>query len=324
MSEVSIISAGIADIGALRELWLTLHRHHRAVTSVDLQPDDDLSWEVRSRFYRELLRTGSGSVLIAFDDATPVGYASLVVHPAHNDDTFSFRGSTGEIYSLVVAASHRNSGVGATLLAAARLELARRGIVDVNVHVMTENAESLRFYERHGFRQVETSLWASRPVEKRGDEDLSPLRSHNSIRRATSADRDVVHVLVREFYEVDRHPYDEAHVDGALSSLLADDTNGQVWLVVDERGGAVGYAVITWSFSLESGGRDCILDEIYVRDRGSGIGGTLLERALAEAQAAGARAVFLETERHNRRVAGFYERHGFLEDDSIWMSRSLL
>ena len=49
----------------------------------------------------------------------------------------------------------------------------------------------------------------------------------------------------------------------------------------------------------------------------------LLDRALAEARIAGARAIFLETEKHNRRVASFYRRHGFVDDDSIWMSRNL-
>jgi ribosomal protein S18 acetylase RimI-like enzyme len=147
--------------------------------------------------------------------------------------------------------------------------------------------------------------------------------TEGTIRRATPTDRDVVHVLVREFYEIDRHPYDEQHVDGALTSLLTDDANGQVWLVLDEGEAAVGYAVVTWSYSLESGGRDCILDEIYVRDRGSGLGALLLQRAVVEARAAGARAVFLETEKHNRRVASFYRRHGFVDDDSVWMSRSL-
>jgi len=34
--------------------------------------------------------------------------------------------------------------------------------------------------------------------------------------------------------------------------------------------------------------------------------------------------VFLETELHNERVRGFYERHGFVADDSIWMTREFV
>jgi ribosomal protein S18 acetylase RimI-like enzyme len=33
--------------------------------------------------------------------------------------------------------------------------------------------------------------------------------------------------------------------------------------------------------------------------------------------------MFLETEAHNERVRGFYARHGFAAEDSVWMSRAL-
>jgi hypothetical protein len=33
--------------------------------------------------------------------------------------------------------------------------------------------------------------------------------------------------------------------------------------------------------------------------------------------------MFLKTESHNERVRGFYARHGFAVDPSVWMSRPL-
>lgn len=142
-------------------------------------------------------------------------------------------------------------------------------------------------------------------------------------RRAAPGDLEDRIPLVRSFYEVDRHEFDEAKVRSALSPLLVDDTFGQVWVSSDDEGVTNGYAVVTWSYSLESGGRDCILDEIYVERRSGGTGSRLLQAALTGAVNAGARAVFLETEAHNERVRSFYLRHGFLEEDSVWMSRSL-
>lgn len=141
-------------------------------------------------------------------------------------------------------------------------------------------------------------------------------------RRAALGDLGGLVPLIRSFYEVDRHEFDESRVRSALTPLLVDDTFGQVW--VTEVGGVLtGYAVVTWSYSLESGGRDCILDEIYVEQRSGGTGSRLLEAAMAGATEAGARAVFLETEVHNQRVRSFYARHGFQEEDSVWMSRSM-
>jgi GNAT superfamily N-acetyltransferase len=128
--------------------------------------------------------------------------------------------------------------------------------------------------------------------------------------------------LVREFYGVDLHEYDEQRVTAALMPMLADDSLGQVW-VLDGGTGPLGYAIITWTWSLESGGRDCILDEIYAREQGAGAGAELIERAISEAEAYGALALFLETEAHNTRVRGFYSRHGLAVEDSVWMSTRL-
>jgi GNAT superfamily N-acetyltransferase len=142
------------------------------------------------------------------------------------------------------------------------------------------------------------------------------------IRRATVGDRTALLALIEAFCEIDRHPYDRQRVVTALDPLLLDDSYGQVW-VVDDSVHVVGYAVLTWSYSLESGGRDCILDELFVTPRSEGLGSELLEAVMSEARRAGAGAMFLETERHNQRVRAFYGRHGFDAEDSVWMSRTL-
>jgi GNAT superfamily N-acetyltransferase len=141
------------------------------------------------------------------------------------------------------------------------------------------------------------------------------------IRRATDADLDVLVPLVSEFYLVDRHEFDPAVVRAALGPLLAGDEHGVVLLV--GRPEPVGYAVVTWGYSLEAGGRECVLDEIYVRERGGGLGTALIAAAMDAARAGGALRMALETERPNSRARGFYQRHGFAVDDSIWLARWL-
>mgnify|MGYP000122487492 CR=1 FL=1 len=128
--------------------------------------------------------------------------------------------------------------------------------------------------------------------------------------------------LIRSFYEIDLHEFDESLVRAALAPLLADDEFGQVW-VIDADGSLGGYVVVTWGYSLESGGRECLVDEIYVEHRSNGSGVRLLEMAMEAAREARARAAFLETESHNQRVRSFYARCGFAVEDSVWMSRSL-
>ena len=138
-------------------------------------------------------------------------------------------------------------------------------------------------------------------------------------RLATPTDLAELLDLVREFCAVDRHDFDETHVRNALIPLLESDRHGLVWLVGQP---AEGYAVVTWGYSLESGGPDALLDEIYVRERGSGRGSDLLRQILRDLESRGLRRIFLETERHNKAVRRFYIRHGFEEESSIWMSKA--
>ncbi|MGI8518581.1 MAG: GNAT family N-acetyltransferase [Acidimicrobiia bacterium] len=78
-----------------------------------------------------------------------------------------------------------------------------------------------------------------------------------------------------------------------------------------------GYCVATWSYSLESGGRDGLIDEFYTRERGRGVGGAALEEILADLKLRRIPRLFLETEAHNEQVRRFYRRHGLVEEDSI-------
>lgn len=145
-----------------------------------------------------------------------------------------------------------------------------------------------------------------------------------TLRRAVPDDLERLVTLVQSFYVIDGHDYDEQRVRRALAPLLTDDDRGQVWVLSDGSTGPMGgYAVVTWSWSLESGGLDAILDEIFVERRNEGAGGHLLRHALTAAARAGAARVYLETEAHNERVRRFYRRNGFTPDDSIWMSADL-
>ncbi|WP_232304115.1 GNAT family N-acetyltransferase [Pseudofrankia sp. DC12] len=82
-----------------------------------------------------------------------------------------------------------------------------------------------------------------------------------------------------------------------------------------------GDAVLCWGYSLESGGREAVLDEIY--GRGLGLGSAAMPALLAACRAAGVQRVFLETEAPNDAARRFYARHGFQLEQSIWLTREL-
>ena len=140
------------------------------------------------------------------------------------------------------------------------------------------------------------------------------------LRRATAADLDTLLPLIEAFCAIDEHPYEAARVRQALGPLLADDTHGVVWLIGEPPGG---YAVLTWSYSLESGGRDALLDEIFLEERGRGLGSAALAAIYDDLRARGITRIFLETEDHNERARRFYARNGFVVEPSTWMAADL-
>jgi GNAT superfamily N-acetyltransferase len=137
-----------------------------------------------------------------------------------------------------------------------------------------------------------------------------------SIRRAVADDLETLVAMHGRFCAVDDHPFDAARATAAFVPLLADDRHGVVW-ITDDRDA---YAVITWGWSIEGGGAEAVLDELYVDARGHGTGAAIVEHLLADARTRGLARVFVETEAANDRVRALYARHGFVTDDSVWMS----
>lgn len=121
---------------------------------------------------------------------------------------------------------------------------------------------------------------------------------------------------------IDGHEFNESLVAGAFTELLQTPARGLV-LVAESSLALMGYAVVTWGFSIESGGVDALLDELYVDRRRTGLGSALMEVVIDVAHRGGASRIFLETENRNQSARDFYRHHGFAIEDSVWMSRSL-
>jgi len=142
---------------------------------------------------------------------------------------------------------------------------------------------------------------------------------HPLLHRADESDRERLIELINEFCVIDAHSFDLERVGHSLTPLLHNDDYGCVYIVEP----SAGYVVLTWGYSLESGGREALIDEIYLRRRGEGLGAQVMAQIIHDVRARGCQVMFLETERRNTRARAFYRRMGFTEDDSIWMSLQL-
>ncbi len=116
-------------------------------------------------------------------------------------------------------------------------------------------------------------------------------------------------------------PFREDVVRETLRQLLADPSAGRVFLIFDGEP-CVGYVVLSFDFSLEFGGKNAWIDELFVgrEFRGKGIGSKALDFALQAARECGAKVMHLEVNRGNPAI-DLYKRHGFEEHDRYLLSK---
>jgi GNAT superfamily N-acetyltransferase len=130
--------------------------------------------------------------------------------------------------------------------------------------------------------------------------------------------------FMREYYEFDHLVFNEAVARTALESMVSDASLGRIWVIhhVDE---AVGYVVLTLGYSLEYGGRDAFIDEVYIRSdyRGKGIGTAALAFAEEQCHMLGVRALHLEVERANTNAYRVYRKVGFVDHERYMMTKQI-
>lgn len=131
--------------------------------------------------------------------------------------------------------------------------------------------------------------------------------------------------LVASFHAEEGINSSEEMRRAGVAPLLDGIPHGCAYLIGPPRA-PIGYIVITFGWSVEFGGLDAIIDELYIRPgvRGRGIASEALialPRALA---GAGLRAIHLEVDKTNEKALKLYRRAGFsVRDNYLFMSRRL-
>ena len=144
------------------------------------------------------------------------------------------------------------------------------------------------------------------------------------LRAATAAELPLLLPLMQGYYQDDGLVFTDTNV-GALRQLLATPEWGRVWLIaVDAH--TVGYAVLCFGYSVELGGREAYIDELYVERelRRRGIAKAALGLLLIEARDLGIRALHLEVDMTNERAVHLYASAGFVARDRYhFMTRTI-
>lgn len=129
--------------------------------------------------------------------------------------------------------------------------------------------------------------------------------------------------MMEEFYAGERLPWDPAVARSCLERMWGDPRYGRVFMA--SAGEPVGYGILAFGFSLEYGGVDAFVDELYVRPdhRVRGIGSALIDAMEAACRGAGVTALHLEVEHDNPGGRRLYRRRGCVDHERHLMTKRL-
>lgn len=138
-------------------------------------------------------------------------------------------------------------------------------------------------------------------------------------------DIDRVMRLVGDFHTEEGIAQDDATRRAALMPLLEGSPHGAVYLIGPGRA-PIGYVIVSFGWSVEFGGMDGFVDEVYIRPgvRGRGIGSEVLQALPKALAGAGLRALHLEVDRENEKARALYQKLHFQPRERyMLMSRKL-
>ena len=133
-----------------------------------------------------------------------------------------------------------------------------------------------------------------------------------AIHLATPEDAARILPLMAAFHTEEGTEVDDTHRARALAPLLEGSPMGEVF-IIGPRIAPIGYVVVTYGWSIEFGGKDAFVDEVYLRPkvRGRGWGSEVLLAIGRYPIDQKVTAVHLEVDHDNATAIAMYEKTGF-------------
>ena len=127
--------------------------------------------------------------------------------------------------------------------------------------------------------------------------------------------------MIRLFYEEDHRDFQEGQIKRILEEIILEKSFGTIYMVSNDEQTA-GYFILTFSWSLEYGGRNVYIDELYIKKkfRGLGLGKKSIEFVEQLAKDKKIKAIHLEVNKYNI-AKKLYESKGYLSHNSDLMSK---
>ena len=138
---------------------------------------------------------------------------------------------------------------------------------------------------------------------------------------ATTEDLDRILGMVEAYHALEGIRSDDETRRAAVLPLLDGSPLGAIWLI-GPRMSPVGYVAVSFGWSIELGGMDGMIDELWLREpvRGRGMGSEALATLTKVLTEAGVRALSLEVAEGSR-AESLYARAGFQRRRFALMTR---
>ena len=150
------------------------------------------------------------------------------------------------------------------------------------------------------------------------------MSAEDSFRLLDETDCETALRLMCAYYAEDGHEFVPERAATALNEISMGKAPARLWLICSGED-VVGYVCITLGYSLEVGGNDFFLDELFLipEARGTGLGRAALDFVENESRTLGARRICLEVERHNVKAQEIYVARDYRKHNRHLMSKWL-
>ncbi len=144
-----------------------------------------------------------------------------------------------------------------------------------------------------------------------------------ALRAASIADVSAVFPRTRALNDHEGIEISDERLRAGLEKLLGNPGFGGVWLVLRD-GETIGYAIVTYGYDLEFGGREGWLTELWIDadQRGHGAGAETITALETELRQRDVLAMHLQVRSENP-AARLYQRMGFVASPRTIMTRRL-
>ena len=161
MSAVKIRTATEQDLDALDRLYYEFHQYHaREIPDRlrDLGQIEDQDWSRLHQALQDIFASQDAVIFLAEDSGQVIGLVEVYIRQDDEANTLVVPHKYAYLQSLMVSEAYRRSGIGKKLMDTAQQWARGKGAVEMRLDVWEFNQETIRFYEKMGFKTSKRSL----------------------------------------------------------------------------------------------------------------------------------------------------------------------